>query len=112
EGLRRGGAGGGPVVRFSIEPIIGGVVASLAVAALLAWYVSKPIRFLRDAFDAAARGDLDARVGTRLGGRRDELADRGRDFDRTAAQIKELMEGQRRLMHDVSHELRSPLARL
>jgi signal transduction histidine kinase len=99
-------------VRFPIEPIIGGVVASLAVAALLAWYVSKPIRFLRDAFDAAARGDLDARVGTGLGGRRDELADLGRDFDRTAAQIKELMEGQRRLMHDVSHELRSPLARL
>jgi signal transduction histidine kinase len=99
-------------VHFPIEPIIGGLVASLAVAALLAWYVSKPIRFLRGAFDAASRGDLDARIGTGLGKRRDELADLGRDFDRTAAQIKGLMEAQRRLLHDVSHELRSPLARL
>jgi two-component system OmpR family sensor kinase len=109
---RPGGPGRPSPLHFPIEPIIGGLLASLAVAALLAWYVSKPIRFLRGAFDAAARGDLDARVGTGLGGRRDELADLGRDFDRTAAQLKGLMDGQRRLLHDVSHELRSPLARL
>ena len=109
---RVGGPGRALVLHFPIEPIIGGVLASLAVAALLAWYVSKPIRFLRGAFDAAARGDLDARIGSGLGGRRDELADLGRDFDRTAAQIKGLIEAQRRLLHDVSHELRSPLARL
>ena len=47
-----------------------------------------------------------------MGRRRDELADLGRDFDRTAARLKLLMDGQRRLLHDVSHELRSPLARL
>ena len=107
-----GGPGRQSLLHFPIEPIIGGLLASLAVAALLAWYVSKPIRFLRGAFDAAARGDLDARIGSGLGTRRDELADLGRDFDRTAAQLKGLMEGQRRLLHDVSHELRSPLARL
>jgi len=107
-----GGPGRAPPMHFPLEPIIGGLMASLAVAALLAWYVSKPIRFLRRAFDAASRGDLDARVGTGLGKRRDELADLGRDFDRTAAQIKGLMDAQRRLLHDVSHELRSPLARL
>jgi two-component system OmpR family sensor kinase len=109
---RPGGPGRAPPLRFPIEPIIGGMLASLAVAALLAWYVSKPIRFLRGAFDAAARGDLDARIGSGLGTRRDELADLGHHFDRTAAQIKGLMQGQRRLLHDVSHELRSPLARL
>ena len=97
---------------FPILPIAVGVLASLAVAALLAWYVSKPIRSLRQAFDAAAQGDLDARVGDSMGRRRDELADLGRDFDRTAARLKHLMDGQRRLLHDVSHELRSPLARL
>ena len=111
EGPRTAGPGR-PLLHFPVEPIIGGILASLAVAALLAWYVSKPIRFLRGAFDAAARGDLDARIGSGLGGRRDELADLGRDFDRTAAQIKGLMDAQRRLLHDVSHELRSPLARL
>jgi signal transduction histidine kinase len=86
-------------------------VIGLAVAALLAWYVSKPIRCLRRALNAAAHGDLDVRIGN-VGRRRDELADLGRDFDITAARAKLLMDGQRRLLHEVSHELRSPLARL
>lgn len=94
------------------QVMVGGVLASLAVAALLAWYVSKPIRALRRALNAAAHGDLDVRIGHNVGGRRDELADLGRDFDITAARLKLLMDGQRRLLHDVSHELRSPLARL
>ena len=47
-----------------------------------------------------------------MGQRRDELADLGRDLDRMARHLAQLMEGQRRLLHDVSHELRSPLARL
>ncbi len=94
------------------EPIVGGLIASLIFATGIAWYVSKPIRSLRAGFAAAARGDLDVRLGSRMGGRRDELADLGRDFDRTSLQLKALMDGQRRLLHDVSHELRSPLARL
>jgi len=114
--LRGPGGPDGPRGRtpsiFPIEPIVGGVLASLVVAALLAWYVAKPIRSLRGAFAAAAHGDLDVRIGDGMGRRRDELADLGRDFDRTAAQLKLLMDGQRRLLHDVSHELRSPLARL
>ena len=110
-GAPRNVGGAGPAV-LPMEPIAGGVLASLAVAALLAWYVSKPIRSLRKAFGAAARGDFDARVGDSMGRRRDELADLGRDFDHTAARIKLLVDGQRRLLHDVSHELRSPLARL
>jgi signal transduction histidine kinase len=52
------------------------------------------------------------RIGESVGRRRDELADLGRDFDITAARLTLLMEGQRRLLHDVSHEVRSPLARL
>jgi two-component system OmpR family sensor kinase len=92
--------------------LVGSFLTSLAVAALLAWYVSKPIRYLRRALNAAAHGDLDVRIGDNIGRRRDELADLGRDFDITAARLKLLMDGQRRLLHDVSHELRSPLARL
>ena len=94
------------------QVMLGGVLASLTVAALLAWYVSKPIRALRRALKAAAQGDLDVRIGDNVGRRRDELADLGRDFDITAARLKLLMDGQRRLLHHVSHELRSPLARL
>jgi len=89
-----------------------GTVASLAVSAVLAWYLVRPIRSLRWAFDGVARGRLDTRVRPLIGKRRDEIADLGSDFDRMAQQLQALVSAQRRLLHDVSHELRSPLARL
>ena len=93
-------------------PISIGILSSLGFSALLAWYLSKPIRHLRGAFDAVAAGQLDTRIGPRMGQRRDEIADLGRDFDRMTQQLQILVGSQRRLLHDVSHELRSPLARL
>jgi two-component system OmpR family sensor kinase len=95
-----------------LKGIVATLAASIVTALLLASYVAKPIRSLRSAFDAAASGDLDRRVAAHIGARHDELADLGRDFDRMAARLKASMEGQHRLLHDVSHELRSPLARL
>jgi len=95
-----------------IFPIIAGLITSLLCAAGLAWYFAKPIRHLRSAFAAATEGNLDTRVGNAMGGRRDELADLGTDFDRMTERLQALMAGQKRLLHDVSHELRSPLARL
>lgn len=91
--------------------LIGGA-ASLAVSALLAWYLARPIRSLRWAFHSAAEGRLDTRVTPLMKGRRDEIADLGEDFDLMAQQLQKLVAAQRRLLHDVSHELRSPLARL
>lgn len=96
-------------------PLVGTLatlLASLASAALLAWYVAKPIRGLRQAFAAASRGHLDHRLAPTMAARDDELADLGREFDRMAAQLQAVLERQRRLLHDVSHEVRSPLARL
>ena len=109
------GAGGAPPNRSFIPYISISVatVASLLFALLLAWYFSRPIRALRRAFEAAAAGHLEPQFSTaikRTGG--DELTDLGRDFDRMSARLRALMDGQRRLLHDVSHELRSPLARL
>jgi signal transduction histidine kinase len=95
-----------------ILPILGGSVVSLLFAALLAWYFARPIRTLREAFESAAGGNLDIRAGAAMGRRRDELADLGHDFDRMTARLQTLIETQHRLLHDVSHELRSPLARL
>ena len=92
--------------------LIAGAVVSLIFAALLAAYVSRPIRRLRQAMQAAANGELAPGLSAAMGKRRDELADLGRDFDRMAQHLAQLMAGQRRLLHDVSHELRSPLARL
>jgi two-component system, OmpR family, sensor kinase len=93
-------------------PILAGGVVSLLFAALLAWYFAKPIRNLRVAFELVAGGQLKTRIGKSMGRRNDELADLGNDFDRMASRLDSLLEAQRRLLHDVSHELRSPLARL
>lgn len=93
-------------------PVTVGLVASVFFSALLAWYLSKPIRNLRWALGAVAEGKLETRVRPLMGSRRDEIADLGGDFDRMAQQLQSLIGTQRRLLHDVSHELRSPLARL
>ena len=47
-----------------------------------------------------------------MGKRRDELAELGQNFDRMTSRIGQLLNAQKRLLHDVSHELRSPLARM
>jgi two-component system sensor histidine kinase CpxA len=79
---------------------------------MLARYIVSPVIKLREVTNRVAGGDLSARVSPTLGGRRDELADMGRDFDVMAARIEALLGAQVRLLRDISHELRSPLARL
>ena len=95
--------------------LIGGLVA-LALSGLVCWglvrYLTAPLFALRGATRQFAAGDLSARTGANRSGRRDEVADLGRDFDAMAARIENLIEGQRQLLGDISHELRSPLARL
>lgn len=113
---RRPPAPAGPAgLRPPPPPFLEAVTAllgALAFSAVLAWYLSRPVRHLHRAFDALAQGNLDARVAPLIGTRRDEIADLGRGFDRMAARIQRLLDAQRRLLHDVSHELRSPLARM
>jgi len=103
---------GGRFRGLPLIPTLSTLVASLLTAVVLAWYVAKPIRSLRAAFNGVAGGDLALRVMPLIGTRQDELADLGRDFDRMTERLQAAMEGQRRLLHDVSHEVRSPLARL
>ncbi|MEC5398826.1 sensor histidine kinase [Uliginosibacterium sp. H1] len=94
-------------------PLVVGLVASLISAALLARHLSRPIVGLRKAFGAVAGGDFSTANPVGKPGRwRDELSDLAGDFDRTSAQLKMLIDNQRRLLHDVSHEIRSPLARM
>jgi len=78
----------------------------------LARYLSAPVASLRTATRSLAAGDLSARVGPPVADRRDETGDLARDFDAMAERLETLVGSQRRLLRDVSHELRSPLARL
>ncbi len=88
------------------------MLASGAACYWLARYLSRPLDQLRAATRRVAAGELDYRVAPALHRRGDELADLARDFDSMTAQLQESMAEQRRLIKDVSHELRSPLARL
>lgn len=78
----------------------------------LARYLTSPVTKLRAATRELARGNLSARVGPSMGNRQDELTSLGADFDLMAEKIESLIKSQRRLLGDISHELRSPLARL
>jgi len=88
------------------------IISSGLICYLLAWSMTSPVTRLRKAAQSLAAGDLSARTGAPKGGRGDELTELMRDFDRMAERIEGLVESQSRLLKDVSHELRSPLARL
>ena len=89
-----------------------GTILSALICFLIAHYLSKPIERLRDATHELARGNLDIRAGDNLGNRRDEIADLVRDFDTMAGELRTLIQSERNLLSGVSHELRSPIARI
>jgi len=95
-----------------ITGLIIGVITSGLVCYLLAWFLTKPIVRLRTAARQLASGDLTARTGAPASRRRDEVAGLMRDFDAMAERMETLVKAQSRLLNDISHELRSPLARL
>src|SRR5271157_1655414 len=89
------------------------VISSGLVCYLLARSMTRPITQLRQAAQSLAAGDLSARTGAPAGGRRrGEMVELMRDFDLMAERLEGLVDSQSRLLKDVSHELRSPLARL
>ncbi|MEW8027715.1 MAG: ATP-binding protein [Candidatus Thiodiazotropha sp.] len=94
-------------LRLGIAVVVSGVVCFW-----LAWYLAKPVRRLREASRRLSEGDLDIRVAQAMGRRRDEIADLGKDFDWMAERLQALIASQKQLLNDISHELRSPLARL
>jgi two-component system sensor histidine kinase CpxA len=88
------------------------ILAAAVVSLLLARYVSSPIVRLQKASRALAAGALDTRVGAPATRRRDEVGTLARDFDAMAERIQELVTAKETLLRDVSHEFRSPLARI
>jgi len=102
----------GPPWHVPVPGLIIAVLSSGLVCYFLAWYMTKPVARLRAATQQLAAGDLTARAGDPNSKRRDEIAGLVRDFDSMAARLETLVKAQSRLLNDISHELRSPLARL
>ena len=88
------------------------VVVGLLTAYILASNITQPIRLLARGMNRLAGGDLETRVSHQLAGRQDELYLLAVQFDRMAKQLQKLVEKERHLLHHVSHEMRSPLARM
>jgi two-component system sensor histidine kinase CpxA len=109
-----------PVTIFGILMWPGTSVAVLSIALLaaaivslaLARYLSLPIVRLQKASRSLAAGALDTRVGAPVTRRGDEVGKLARDFDAMAEHIQALVTAKETLLRDVSHELRSPLARI
>lgn len=102
---------GPPPLYRTVQHLIIAISISGLVCFLLARYLAGPIGRVRIAAQEIAQGQLEARTGS-AATRRDELGELARDFDHMAAQLESLFHAQRRLITDISHELRSPLARL
>ncbi|MGH8506092.1 MAG: sensor histidine kinase [Stenotrophobium sp.] len=105
-----------PPPRRLLVPLLVQVLMSLLMIGLVGWWVSrsigKPVAAVQAAARRMASGDLAARVGKPIVAGSDELGLLARDFDHMAVRIEGLVEHLRMLLQDVSHELRSPLARL
>jgi two-component system, OmpR family, sensor histidine kinase CpxA len=101
--------------RFGLRMLGQRLLPVLLIGALLCYwlarYLSKPIVELRKTTQELADGDFNARVNHTLLKRHDEIGYLGRDFNLMASRIGSLVEAQKRLLGDISHELRSPLAR-
>lgn len=95
------------ILQWGVALLVSGLICSL-----LTRYLTAPILQLRKMSQKLAAGDLSVRTGSGLAQRQDEIGDLVRDFNAMASRIEELISRQRQLISDVSHELRSPLARL
>jgi len=85
---------------------------SACFALLLAAYITAPLARIRASARRVARGDLSAHIGDLRFGRSAEILALASEFDQMTARLRDLVEGQRRLIRDVSHEMRSPLSRM
>lgn len=93
-------------------PLLIGTLMSALFSSYMAYYLAWPLAYLRRAMSDAAHGRFETRVKPVMGTRRDEIVDLAEDCDRMANQLKLLVEAQQHLLHDISHELRSPLTRM
>lgn len=88
------------------------LLTTALASAVIAMLITRPLRRLRTTTQQFAEGNLAVRTPASIRRRSDAIGELGREFDRMAERIETLVESQTRLLRDVSHELRSPLARM
>ncbi len=88
------------------------LIWSALFAGVLAWSIAHPIKLLLKHLQQAGQGDLQSQVSPEIGARHDEFAGLGQAFDAMVAHLNMMIKSQASLLHHVSHELRSPLARI
>lgn len=103
-------------VRGSLSTLLSLIGVALLVIGSVAWLIAsrfgRPIGELQAAVRQLASGHIDARVPATISSRRDELGALAADFNSMADQLQSLIDSREQLMQEMSHELRSPLARL
>lgn len=87
-------------------------IASGIVSYILAQMITRPLKQLGEQTRALGSGALEHSIDPGLLGRKDEIGDLAREFDGALLNISALIDSKQTLLHDVSHELRAPLARL
>lgn len=105
-----------PLAVFNLPAYLAwGLSASLALFALLGFlfsgYLTRPLRHMQRSVKAMGLGDWSVRMPLKLRRRQDEIGDLSREFNQMADKLERSLQDQRQLVRDVSHELRSPLAR-
>ncbi len=106
------GFGAQPEFRVMLMRVVIALLCAGLLSFWLARHIAQPIRALQSAAGRIAEGDLSVRAAPAIQPRNDELADLARDFDLMAGRIQSLVQKQQQMLGDISHELRSPLARL
>lgn len=100
------------LLSFPFSALIFCLVTSAVFAGILAWSISHPIKLLLEHLKAAADGDLLAWKSPKMTVSHDEFAELGKAFDLMALRLNTMIKSQSNMLHHVSHELRSPLARI
>ena len=105
-----------PVATFNLPIYLAlGLLFALIIFLIWSWvlsdYLTRPVRYMQRTVRDISQGELSKRMGLPITQRRDELGELGREFDEMTARIERLLSDQKQLLSDVSHELRSPLAR-
>lgn len=102
--------------RESLWRPVSGIVITLIVltifSILLTLSITRPLKKLRSAVDDLGRTEYQKNSLANLANRKDEFGLLAKDFSLMGEHLQALIDSQRQLLRDVSHELRSPLARL